>query len=35
MNLREYQTASRATAIYPRDRALEYCVLGLKNRNTN
>ncbi len=29
MNLREYQTASRATAIYPRDRALEYCVLGL------
>ena len=29
MNFNEYQVGARATAIYPQDKALEYCTLGL------
>lgn len=29
MTFQEYQTFSKSTAIYPEDRAIEYCSLGL------
>lgn len=29
MNLNEYQDKARETAIYPKDKALEYTILGL------
>lgn len=31
MQADEYQEATRATAIYPKDIAVEYCILGLAN----